>query len=891
MIQQNWRTKLHTFSDEKQQIFTVTNAPPIIPHLATSVDADTLGDSSLGSLLRPQINIGYYPELPFLLRSVPVGDPLLSRLCVDPATLTPERYEGGWALADTVRQAWMSLEKGLLYVSELLLTSVEQSSCGTDARYAIRHQPHWSHPADSGYSTLHKTAQGAQMSIRRAHLAFQLLIARCSLAIALWRFPAPRDGHVPEVRTSHYNYDSDEVVPDWVAFLTKKGVPSSWIDTLCDSVISDFSFNLRVGAVFDPKDRITLPLTPVLRAANIPVFILWRSPEEIISCAHSLPFMKSFAPVCPGDFFLALANGPKGKPHIMTLCRDGHTRACPDFVAVDEITPPFGPYQYPGESRADFFARRERFRSDQIRQESQTEMKWRHERTAHAMTGLPPHRRSRVYLWVNAQILFPDLPPRWYGQEYRYPIPPSAYRSIWIVHPEGYRLYNPFFDEWDLWFPPGWGKLGSDDFSEVHSPPVASELVPSRSPIQPMVVAAQVQVNDDDVHHILDLDMSLFVQAPDHEPHDMVFPSNYHLGHWYGISITDSRIFPGVDYTMWARRLPQIFSEMAANLPQDPEQQSVIAGWVSAMLAGDLRSRALMHTWDLDSRNSSFLLHDREVRSCIALEHVGAPKHVEETDNVVRWVLVKFSKDADNIRCSILTTAMGALWLIRRLSEADTSRDATNSLLAVGIPFRTGLLLNRPPPPVYALPLASRRRLLPPWRKQGHRPTVQDYESYCQRVLELAARPHARRDKPLGSQGDADDGPSIQAARHLPVTIDKRGEAFYDDGLSLEELDIIAGVVKVYTGVHSQTEDASWWPKHSAWVRGGAYTGIWTPWQEHWFEERLKGIRAGRDGPLNATEWKDRLKGFKKAGNLADRVDKASWDFTFRNFVQRTDPQ
>nr|VWO96264.1 Mannosyltransferase alg2-like protein [Ganoderma boninense] len=128
-------------------------------------------------------------------------------------------------------------------------------------------------------------------------------------------------------------------------------------------------------------------------------------------------------------------------------------------------------------------------------------------------------------------------------------------------------------------------------------------------------------------------------------------------------------------------------------------------------------------------------------------------------------------------------------------------------------------------------------------------------------------------------------------AHHLPVTIDKRGKVYYDDGLSLEELDVIAGVVKVYTGLHSQTEDASWWPRHSAWVRAGAYTGIWTPWQEHWFLERHQGILAGRERPLNATEWKDRLKGFKKAGLLADRVAKASWDFTLRNFVQATDAQ
>ena len=87
-------------------------------------------------------------------------------------------------------------------------------------------------------------------------------------------------------------------------------------------------------------------------------------------------------------------------------------------------------------------------------------------------------------------------------------------------------------------------------------------------------------------------------------------------------------------------------------------------------------------------------------------------------------------------------------------------------------------------------------------------------------------------------------------------------------------------------GNRSQTEDASWWPKHSAWVKAPAYTGIWTSWQENWFRSRLSAIAAGKERPLNASEWKDKLKGFKKAGDLAQRVEKASWDFTFRNFVQ-----
>ena len=152
-----------------------------------------------------------------------------------------KHFDRGWAMADDIRNAWSRLEKGLLYVSDLLLTSTEQSSCGTSAWYAIRDQPHWPHPEDYGYRDLHQSPQAAQCSFRRTHLAFQLLIAQCSLAIALWLFPGPRDGHIPDARTTHYNMGRDESVPDWVAFLRKKDVLTSWINTITDSIITNFS--------------------------------------------------------------------------------------------------------------------------------------------------------------------------------------------------------------------------------------------------------------------------------------------------------------------------------------------------------------------------------------------------------------------------------------------------------------------------------------------------------------------------------------------------------------------------------------------------------------------------------------------------------------------------
>ncbi|KAM5539569.1 hypothetical protein V8D89_006678 [Ganoderma adspersum] len=911
----DWRHGLHTFADENAQIYTVTNVPPII-NISTVTDTGALVNGSLGSLLRPRIHVCKYPELPFLLRRLPVDDPLLSRLCVNPDSLAPLRFEGGWGLPDDIRNAWIRLEKGLLHVSELLLTSTEQSPHGKTLVI--------SHPEDSGYRNLHASTHAAQLSIRRAHTAFQLLAARCSLAVALWLFP---------ILTTEPDSATANTVPAWIAFLRRARVPSSWIDAISDSIITDFSLNLRIGAVFDASPSAKWPpILPVLRAANVPVFLMWHSPTQMEECAEKWPFMKTFAPRSLSEVALALQHPPAGKPRIVTLCFDAKTRPLPDYSSVNDSTPPFGPYQLPGESRLEFFTRRERHRPDQELQETQVGLNWRRERLAHAQTGFPPYRRSRVYLWVSPELVYSDLPPRWHGGEYRHPIPPSAYRSLWMVHPLQCRQYNSFYDEWDLWFPPSWG-IAQDDASDTRATDSNSNTALDES-----ILArhASAPANETLPNILDDNDDNLLNPTPEDrtiQPVDL--QNNFHLSSWYGLTLADTRTFPEVDYETW-----------------DPAAIKCIAGWVAAVLARDWRSRALQHTWHLDARNPSCLLRAHpDPRRVLELEHHRAADREgrPDPDHVSRWVLVRFRGDEPGSDSdvesapkraesrerawSLFTSPMGALLLARRLSEADTRRAALCTLVAVGVPARTGILRKadpHPPPsapasdlssgsPPDSLPTGSeptssgalrrQRRLLIPYREKRERPSVQDYDTYCQRVLELS---HARAawlkgrivwrlmlevtgrntSASLPTRGALEEelaaGPSgaLEHCEAVTRPREAQGAVYVDDALSMEELDAIAGVVKVYTGIGRQTEDASWWPKHSVWVRGSSYTGIWAASDEYWFQRRLKDIYAGKAGPLNAAEWGLALRRNKKMGRLAMTVDQASWEFTYRNFIQ-----
>ena len=875
----------HTFADENAQIFTVTNVPPII-NISAATDTSTPVNSSLGILLRPRIHGCKYPELPFLLRRLPVDDPLLSRLCVNPDSLEPLQFEGGWALPDDIRKAWTRLEKGLLHVSELLLTSSEQSPHGKSARHAIRNQEHWPHPQDFGYRDLHTSAHAAKISIRRAHTAFQLLAARCSLAVALWLFPGLGSSSPPQALTTEPNSATADsnMVPAWIAFLRRARVPSSWIDAISDSIITDFSLNLRIGAVFDPTPSAKWPpILPVLRAANVPVFLMWSSPTQMDECAEKWPFMKSFAPRSPAEVALALQHPPTGKPRIITLCFDAKTRPLPDYSSVDDSTPPFGPYQLPGESRLEFFTRRERHRPDQELQETQLGLKWRRERLAHAQTRFPPYRRSRVYLWVSPELVYSDLPPRWHGGEYRHPIPPSAYRSIWMVHPLECRQYNSFYDEWDLWFPPSWGNA-QDDTSDTRSadsnsntaldePISAHPAAAAASAVgqQPAPDETRPNILDDD-----DADADLLNPTPEDrtiQPVDL--QNDFHLSSWYGLALADTRTFPEVDYDTWGSLLRRVLPDMAGGaLPvSDPAAIKCIAGWVAAVFARDWRSRALQHTWDLDVRNPLCLLRaDPDPRRMMEFEHHRAADREgkADPDHVSRWVRVRFRGDdpdsdaadfeTDSASAgtherawSLFTSPMGALLLARRLSEADTRRAALCTLVAVGVPVRTGVLRRASDPssaspsdsnsasasaslPTGSEPTSTstsagavrgRRRLLIPYREKRDRPTLQDYDAYCQRVLELSHAPHARAawlkggivwrlmlevtGRNMSTPGlptrmaleeELAAGPSggLAVGHCEAVTREVRGAAYVDDALEVEELDVIAGVVKVYTG-------------------------------------------------------------------------------------------
>ena len=80
-----------------------------------------------------------------------------------------------------------------------------------------------------------------------------------------------------------------------------------------------------------------------------------------------------------------------------------------------------------------------------------------------------------------------------------------------------------------------------------------------------------------------------------------------------------------------------------------------------------------------------------------------------------------------------------------------------------------------------------------------------------------------------------------------------------------------------------QVADFSWWPKASVWEKSTLDVGLWSLYDEVWFQTRLEHIRARRQKPKTVSAWKEALKSAKNARRLRKALEAASKDFLEAN--------
>ena len=122
-------------------------------------------------------------------------------------------------------------------------------------------------------------------------------------------------------------------------------------------------------------------------------------------------------------------------------------------------------------------------------------------------------------------------------------------------------------------------------------------------------------------------------------------------------------------------------------------------------------------------------------------------------------------------------------------------------------------------------------------------------------------------------------GPSIDVFSFGTSCCSSDGWLYWNDNLSMSEIDLICGVYKLPTGQDVQTADMSWWPKQSMWVGSNVDVGYWSPDNEVWFRACLSKIQAGEAQPMNATRWANALKKYRYTSRIVQSYRSAAATF------------
>ncbi|KAK6966445.1 hypothetical protein R3P38DRAFT_3337965 [Favolaschia claudopus] len=107
--------------------------------------------------------------------------------------------------------------------------------------------------------------------------------------------------------------------------------------------------------------------------------------------------------------------------------------------------------------------------------------------------------------------------------------------------------------------------------------------------------------------------------------------------------------------------------------------------------------------------------------------------------------------------------------------------------------------------------------------------------------------------------------------------------AYWDDALEDQEIDLICGVYEIATGRFEngehQTSRVSWWPKPNAFSHSGLNIGFWSLDCEYWFQHRLAKIRSGEEKVHTQAEWKNCIRYYRKARDLAMANERIAGEF------------
>jgi hypothetical protein len=690
----------------------------------------------------------HFPFIPFIPSPIQLEGRLLGRLSFISSTLPIERYKTFWRLSPSLQDSWRALESFLQHVNATLTRS---------SWFNLEAEPFPS-PESYGYLGNHFTEEKARRSCMISRDAFFPLIGQCTYSIA------SRPGE-----TDH--------VPNWYMILESVGkVHPLWLDFIKESVICDLTAR-RIGVMIDPSQCNWLRSVSTLLNANVKVWFYWGTTTARITPKDSV-----VAKYCPSERevltaqFLASSTFPNA-PEIKNPTSPSDSLAC--FPDPQHLSG-----QKKGEHWKQFFERREERNKEKMVVESATERQRRLGRAENAERKTCPGKNSHVVVFewedVNGFLI-------------RKRVNRGNIEDTWRDYGPSHKRFDSFANEWDLChdFDPNPNALTDDDIAyqfesgQPHTPepPIHLPLPSSPTPPPP---SSQPPENDplpasrwhDDL--LAAYDMSIPMSQTDAPALDDM------LYRRYGFSPDAPSRQHAIDQSAYkAARLS--FGHPKDDLPK--EYLSQFMDFFQQLVKENPQIPTSL--WDHTEENSGYIF--RQLTSGVQLQ-------VQKClDGRRLYIIVAGGHSKWSLGTWEAATALQCLRV-----EGKSPSAIARSLLEYGTPFLTlkpsSSLCAAPPRPSFTLG----------WRRQCYQPDVKDYAAYVHLRDSFFRQPHARAALLKGgiiwrlaidslNFADALAGPSEHVFDYGKCVRAECGD-LWDDDLSVDELDLISGVYKVFTG-------------------------------------------------------------------------------------------
>ncbi|TCD65770.1 hypothetical protein EIP91_002209 [Steccherinum ochraceum] len=810
---------------------------------------------SLPELRWPRSAYPEYPQLAFCLARPDWSGPLLDRLDLTYGTAPVEKINGSYHMKVSLQQSWISLESALLWMGRTLLLDARAQNRALLGLDFVEFRL----PSTYGYGSAYDNDHDCRRSIVRSRNAFIPLMALCSYAIAVY--------HADGGLSWRHSF------PDWAQALVARGAGHDWVSDILSSQLADFSWEgHRVGVVIDPRQRqLWWNHVAVFIKAKVPLWVYWGKVGELHAGLQCPPAIASWQPSNEAIQRTVLRGSSRREPPIQD-----HSG------------------QLPGEDIADFLCRRERENSGIT--DSDGERVVRIQRTAHSEKHLPPGNSS------SAALVFEWLPceyPEWPYYLVRTRVPRSMVQTVWCGYASSQMRYDAYHNEWDLCEALDASATREDEGEGEYHGEFTGGLDVQPSVCQDATRLAPARHRRDDDGHFKAWTYAENVFGALYQRMGLLATEDSDMQHWASTNRTDKQLAKLLGVVTEA--LPVDIAKDASLEPlvviQPSEKaKKVLCAFANALLLADStfkKSREVLcdiagppraeetviakDIWDLNPEDSRTLRKTEAV--VIEVEEVAVEGNVPLADDVStsttrRYVVgVRSSapSDAESGGLRLVVEDPSVAVQLLRVKGLGRNIQEIGAFLAdnVGAPFRVRDKTRIPSPYLCrpATPLLG-------WVKEGFRFNEGNYEHY-EHVRNRALQ------RGLSSLALRAGGIIWRLAKEMESV---SGEMrWYDDmeegeHLTEEEEDMICGMYKVYTGRGGmQTEDASWWPKQSVWLKGGLSAGQWTDDCETWFRTWRHQIVHGRGQPKNANTWKKALKYYKKDTEvLRERVRTAA---------------